>query len=131
MCIILHLLKSGWKKWTMHFLFFVVAFKKSSSFNSLKIIRKKLRYIMGFSLVMNNCNREFLAKVSYYANLHSPYSPFHSPFQMMNQPSEGWIAKKSELKKGEWRMNHPSQGWTKKLNRLWWAILTRFILNFF
>ncbi len=33
-------------------------------------------------------------------------------------PSEGWIAKKSDLKKVEWRANHPSQGWMKTLNRL-------------
>ena len=44
----------------------------------------------------------------------SPFKKGESPSKRVNHPSEGWVSKKSELKKGEWRVNHPFQGWMKK-----------------
>ena len=41
-----------------------------------------------------------------------------SSLKMLNHPSEGWIAKKSELKKGDWRVNHPPWEWSKHSRRV-------------
>jgi hypothetical protein len=100
-----------------------IAYSNVTPYLKLHVILAEIHSLCALTKVTCNFNRnkDIWLKCIMPTFIHpskgeSPFSKGESPSKRVNHPSEGWTAKKSGLKKGEWRLNHPSQGWMKK----WW-----------